>query len=125
MGEYQAQAAIAALHDQAPSHDATSWSEIVALYDQLGRLSASPIVSMNRAVAIAMVHGPDAGLEQLEALRPQLGTHYRFGAVRAHLLQMAGRLDEARAEYAAAAGGTANMAERHYLTMQAARLGTP
>jgi predicted RNA polymerase sigma factor len=122
MGQYRAQASIAALHDQAPSHEQTDWPAILRLYDVLARLNGGPVVEMNRAVALAMVKGADAGLEQLETLRAQLGANHRFHAVRAHLLELAGQPDEARAEYTTAAGTTASLPERHYLTVQAARL---
>jgi RNA polymerase sigma factor (sigma-70 family) len=122
MGEYQAQAAIAALHAQGSSHETTNWPDIVALYDVLARLHDNPMVALNRAVAVAMAQGPSAGLASLEALEPQLGAHYRFHAVRAHLLERAGQKEGARADYAKAAEGTLNLPERHYLTKRAAAL---
>ncbi len=87
MGEYQVQAAIAAVHDQAASHDDTDWIEILALYSFLERLTGNPMVTLNRAVAAAMAHGPDRGLALLDGLDERLGDHHRLHAVRAHLLE--------------------------------------
>ena len=87
LGEYQLQAAIAAVHDQAPSHAGTDWAQILALYSLLERMTGNPMVTLNRAVAAAMVEGPAAGLALLDAVRGPLGGHYRFHAVRGHLLE--------------------------------------
>jgi predicted RNA polymerase sigma factor len=121
-GEYQLQAAIAARHDQAPSHAATDWPQILALYGRLERMTGNPVVTLNRAVAAAMVEGPAAGLGLLDAVRGPLGAHHRFHAVRGHLLEMAGDGPGAAAEFRAAAAGTANLREQQYLTAKAASL---
>lgn len=123
VGEYQAQAAIAAAHDQAPRHADTNWGEILALYGLLERMTANPMVTLNRAVAAAMVHGPSAGLELLDGLDERLGDHHRLHSVRAHLLELGGNSDGAIAEFRAAAARTPNLREQQYLTMKAARLG--
>jgi RNA polymerase sigma factor (sigma-70 family) len=120
-GEYQVQAAIAALHDQAPSHARTDWAQILALYDRLEQLTGNPMVTLNRAVATAMVHGPGAGLALLDGLADRLGDHHRLHSVRAHLLEQAGD-PHAIAEFKAAAARTTNLRERDYLVMKAARL---
>jgi RNA polymerase sigma factor (sigma-70 family) len=122
IGEYQLQAAITATHDQAPSHEQTDWREILALYGLLERVSPSPMVSLNRAIAAAMVDGPEAGLALLEPLRDSLGDHHRLLAARAHLLEMNGSRDAAADEYATAARLTNSLPERHYLQTRAARL---
>jgi len=121
-GEYQVQAAIAGLHDQAPSHAQTDWAQILALYDRLERLTGNPMVTLNRAVATAMVHGPGAGLALLDGLADRLGDHHRLHSVRAHLLEQAGDDSHAIAEFEAAAARTTNLRERDYLVMKAARL---
>ena len=121
-GEYQIQAAIAAVHDQAPSHAGTDWAQILSLYGWLERRTGNPMVTLNRAVAEAMVAGPAAGLARLDGVRGQLGGHHRFHAVRGHLLEMAGDGAGAASEFRAAAAGTANLRERHYLTAKAASL---
>ncbi len=121
-GEYQAQAAIAALHDQAPSHARTDWAQILALYDRLERLAGNPMVTLNRAVATAMVHGPGAGLALLDGLGDRLGDHHRLHSVRAHLLEQGGDARGAIAEFEAAAARTTNLRERDYLVTKAARL---
>lgn len=124
VGPYQIQAAIAALHDEAPSFEDTDWPQIVALYESLRAIADNPMVALNQAVASAMVHGPAAGLKQLEALDrdPRIAGHYRIDAVRGHLFEMAGDSARARAHYLAAAERTASFPERHYLTARAARL---
>jgi predicted RNA polymerase sigma factor len=122
-GEYQLQAAIAAIHDQAPSHAATDWPQILALYGLLETMTATPMVTLNRAVATAMVHGPRAGLALLDGLGERLGDHHRLHSVRAHLLEQAGDVEAASDEFRAAAARTGNLRERHYLATQAARLG--
>jgi RNA polymerase sigma factor (sigma-70 family) len=121
-GEYQVQAAIAALHDQAPSHAQTDWEQILALYDRLEQLTGNPMVTLNRAVATAMVHGPGAGLALLDGLGGRLGDHHRLHSVRAHLLEQAGDDRHAIAEFEAAAARTTNLRERDYLVTKAARL---
>ena len=123
-GEYQLQASIAALHDQAPSHAGTDWARILALYDRLERLTGNPMVTLNRAVATAMADGPGAGLALLDRLGDRLGDHHRLHSVRAHLLAQAGDTGGAIAEFEAAAARTANLRERDYLVTQAARLAT-
>ena len=121
-GEYQVQAAIAALHDQAPSHAQTDWAQILALYDRLEQLTGNPMVALNRAVATAMVHGPGAGLALLDGLGDRLGDHHRLHSVRAHLLEQAGDGRHAIAEFEAAAARTTNLRERDYLVTKAAGL---
>ena len=121
-GEYQLQASIAALHDQAPSHAGTDWARILALYDRLDRLTGNPMVTLNRAVATAMADGPGAGLALLDRLGDRLGDHHRLHSVRAHLLAQAGDTGGAIAEFEAAAARTTNLRERDNLVTQAARL---
>ncbi|MCU1602944.1 MAG: polymerase sigma factor [Frankiales bacterium] len=118
VGEYQLLASIAGLHDQAPSDDGTQWAEIATLYGLLERMTGNPVVTLNRAVAVAKVEGPLVGLKLLEGLA--LDTH-RLHAVRAHLLDEAGDLQAAREAYATAASMTASVRERDYLTTRAAR----
>jgi len=124
MGPYQLQAAVAAVHDEAPSADATDWPQILALYSVLQGISDNPMVDLNHAIATAMVHGPAAGLERLEALGadPRLAGHHRLDAVRAHLLERAGDRDRSVALYRRAAERTTNTPERNYLLAHAARL---
>ena len=124
VGEYQVQAAIAAIHDQAASHASTDWPEILALYGLLERMTGNPMVTLNRAVAAAMAHGPDAGLALLDDLGDRLGDHHRLHSVRAHLLEQAGDTGAAVAEFQAAAARTSNLREQRYLITQAARLST-
>lgn len=123
-GPYQLQAAIAAVHDEAPRAEDTDWPQILALYRVLERMSDNPMVSLNRAVAAAMVRGADAGLEQLKALDEdaRLRGHYRLDAVRGHLYERLGDAERAIAHYRAAAERTASIPERDYLTLKAARL---
>lgn len=122
IGEYQLQAAIAALHDQAADAEHTDWPQILALYGLLERMSGNPVVVLNRAIAAAMVHGPAVGLDLLAALDEPLAGHYRLAAVRAHLFELLGETDAAAAHYRLAASRTTNLPERHYLTVKAARL---
>jgi predicted RNA polymerase sigma factor len=124
VGPYQLQAAIAALHDEAISAADTDWPQILALYEVLERHNTNPVVSLNRAVAYAMVHGPAAGLTALSALDddPRLTDHHRLHAARAHLHEMAGDRPAAIAQYRAAAARTTSLPEQRYLTMRAARL---
>jgi RNA polymerase sigma factor (sigma-70 family) len=124
VGPYQLQAAVAAVHDEAPRAEDTDWPQVLALYGVLERMSDNPMVSLNRAIAAAMVHGPAAGLELLEALDadPRLRGHHRLDAVRAHLHETAGDPARAIAHYRAAAERTASTPERNYLLVRAARL---
>jgi RNA polymerase sigma factor (sigma-70 family) len=124
IGAYQLQAAISAVHDEAPSAEQTDWLQILALYEVLQRLSDNPMVALNHAVAMAMVHGPAAGLAQLAALGqdPRLAEHHRLDAVRAHLLERAGEFTDAIAHYRRAAARTTSIPERNYLLTRAARL---
>ena len=122
VGEYQMQAMIAAVHDEAASVEDTDWPQIVTLYGLLERMTGNPMVALNRAIAAAMVHGPAAGLKLLEPLDEPLGGHYRLDAVRAHLYEMAGDTQAAMAQYRAAAARTTSIPEQQYLTTQAARL---
>jgi RNA polymerase sigma factor (sigma-70 family) len=124
IGRYQLQAAIAAVHDEAPSAAATDWPQILVLYELLERVGPNPMVTLNHAVALAMVKGPRAGLEMLDTLDAdgRLAGHHRLDAVRAHLLEMAGEVDAAIAHYRAAAGKTDSEPEQRYLLARAARL---
>jgi predicted RNA polymerase sigma factor len=122
-GEYQLQAAIAAVHDQAARVEDTDWAQILGVYGLLERMTGNPMVSLGRAVATAMVHGPAAGLDLLGPLDSQLAGHYRLDAVRGHLLELAGDTGGAITCYRTAARLTTSLPERHYLTRQAARLG--
>jgi len=124
VGAYQLQAAIAAVHDEAPRAEDTDWPQILALYGLLKQISDNPMVSLNHAVATAMVHGPSAGLALLHALDndARIAGHYRLDAVRAHLLERAGDHQAAVAHYRTAAGRTTSIPERNYLLTQAARL---
>jgi len=124
IGAYQLQAAIAAVHDEAPHADATDWPQIMALYGLLKQMSDNPMVTLNHAIAAAMVHGPRAGLTLLASLDSdeRIAGHHRLDAVRAHLLERAGDNDAALAHYRAAAERTASIPERDYLRTQAARL---
>jgi len=116
-GPYQIQAAIAALHADAPRAQDTDWAQIVLLYDALLRRLPSPVIALNRAVAVAMAAGPEAGLRALEGVERlgELATYPYLQAVKADLLRRAGRRSEARAAYQRAAGLTRNAAERAYL----------
>ncbi|MGW8982363.1 RNA polymerase sigma factor [Streptomyces parvus] len=127
-GDYQLQAAIAALHDEAGRAEDTDWPQILALYDLLVRRTPDPAAALGRAVAVAMVHGPRAGLAEVDALAGA-GTsgraeqwHYRLDAVRAHLLERAGDMAAARTAYRAAADATLSEPEARYLRMRADRL---
>jgi RNA polymerase sigma factor (sigma-70 family) len=126
IGPYQLQAAIAAVHDEAPRFTDTDWDQILGLYELLDRLAPGPMVELNRIVAVAMVHGPEAGLRRLAAAEasPGLAGHHRLDAVRAHLLELAGDTEAARASYQLAARRTLSLAEQRYLTARAARLAT-
>jgi predicted RNA polymerase sigma factor len=122
VGEYQLQAAIAAVHDRAPTSDETEWPQILALYDLLQRMTGNPVVTLNRAVAVAMIHGPVAGLAALDGLDERLPGHHRLAAVRAHLLEQQGDLEGAIAQYRLAAARTPSLPEQRHLSMRAARL---
>jgi len=121
IGRYQLQAAIAAVHDEAPSAAATDWPQILVLYELLERIGPNPMVTLNHAVALAMVKGPQAGLAMLDTLDAdgRLAGHHRLDAVRAHLLEMAGDHAQARAAYRAAARRTTSLPERRYLEAKA------
>ncbi|WP_409073410.1 RNA polymerase sigma factor [Micromonospora chalcea] len=123
-GPYQVQAAIAAVHAEAPTAGTTDWPQIVSLYRVLAHLAPNPMVTLNQAVAVAMVDGPRAGLALLEPLDADGRTagHHRLTAVRAHLLDLAGDRADARAAYLAAARATTSLPERRYLQARAARL---
>lgn len=124
IGPYQLQAAIAAVHAEAPRAEATDWRQILALYDLLHQLSPGPMVTLNRVVAVAMVRGPLVALEQLRTAEqdPALAAHYRVDAVRAHLLELTGDRAGARASYERAARRTLSIPERRYLQSRARRL---
>ncbi|MET9255049.1 DUF6596 domain-containing protein [Streptomyces sp. NPDC003717] len=119
LGEFQAQAAIAALHADAPTAAETDWVQIVEWYDELTRLTGNPVVRLNRAVAVGEADGPGAGLAALAPLDPALP---RFAAVAAHLHERAGDPATAARLYAEAAHQASDLAERDHLTRQAARL---
>jgi RNA polymerase sigma factor (sigma-70 family) len=122
VGEYQVQAMIAALHDEASRVGDTDWPQILALYGLLERMTGNPMVTLNRAIAAAMVTGPGDGLHLLEGLDGPLAGHYRLAAVRAHLYEMAGDSQAAVACYRAAAARTTSVPEQRYLITRAARL---
>ncbi|MPZ28183.1 MAG: sigma-70 family RNA polymerase sigma factor [Micromonosporaceae bacterium] len=124
LGSYQLQAAIAAVHAEAERPEDTDWPQILALYEVLMRSSDNPIVALNQAVAVAMVHGPRDGLERLDSLAAddRLAEHHRLDAVRAHLLEMAGDHAAARSAYRRAARLTTSLPEQRYLDARAARL---
>jgi RNA polymerase sigma factor (sigma-70 family) len=122
VGEYQIQAAIAAVHDRAAGAEDTDWPQILALYGLLEQITGNPVVTLNRAVAAGMADGPSAGLAVLDEVDERLAGHYRLDAVRAHLLEMVGDSEAAIAHYRAAASRTTSLPERRYLTTQAARL---
>ncbi len=117
VGPYQLQAAIAAVHAEAPAADATDWPQVLALYTLLERVAPGPMVTLNRAVAAGMARGPRAGLEVVDALDRSgaLEGHHRLDAVRAHLLELDGQADAARAAYERAAQRTTSRPEQRYL----------
>jgi RNA polymerase sigma factor (sigma-70 family) len=125
LGPYQIQAAIAAVHDEAVSVEDTDWAEILALYELLARISPGPMVSLGKAVATAMVHGPAAGLAATGDLAGVLGRHHRYHAVRGHLHEMAGDRAAAAADYRTAAALATNIPERRYLERKLAGLTGP
>jgi RNA polymerase sigma-70 factor (ECF subfamily) len=120
-GPYQIQAAINAVHSDAPDAEETDWRQIVTLYDQLIAMTPSPVVALHRAVAVAEVDGPAAGLRLVDGL--DLGDHHLFHGVRADLLRRLGRTGEARRAYDAALTGAGNAAERAFLQRRRAELG--
>ncbi|MEV6287533.1 sigma-70 family RNA polymerase sigma factor [Kribbella sp. NPDC051770] len=120
LGEYQLQAAIAALHDEVDKPEDTDWPQVLGLYDLLEQLSGNPMVTLNRAIAVAMVDGADAGLAVLEPLDEPLAGHYRLDAVRGHLQEMRGDSEAAAEHFRAAARRTTSLPERDYLTLKAA-----
>jgi RNA polymerase sigma-70 factor (ECF subfamily) len=124
-GPYQVQAAIAACHATAPSAAATDWQEIAALYGELARHGASPVVELNRAVAVAMADGPEAGLELVDALAAsgELAGYHLLIATRADLLRRLGRDQEAAAAYRSAISEVTSDAERRYLERRLAEVG--
>jgi predicted RNA polymerase sigma factor len=123
-GPYQVQAAIAALHDEAPTAQETDWPQILALYEVLMQASDNPVVALNHAVAAAMVHGPRVGLDLLENVGAdqRMAAGHRLHAIRANLLEMAGDRDAARHAYLRAAELTASPPHQRYLNARAARL---
>lgn len=122
IGPYQLQAAIAAVHDEAERAEDTDWRQILGLYDLLQGIAPGPMVTLNRVVALAMVDGPEAGLEALAAAEtdPALAGHYRVDAVRAHLLEFSGEREAARHHYRRAARRTTSIPEQRYLKSRAA-----
>ncbi|MGN9909158.1 RNA polymerase sigma factor [Phytohabitans sp. LJ34] len=124
VGPYQLQAAIAAVHDEAPTAERTDWPQILALYEVLAEVAPGPLVTLSRAVAVAMVHGPRAGLAVAGTLDvdERMAHTHRLEAVRGHLLERAGEPAAARAAYLKAARMTANEPEQRYLARRAARL---
>jgi RNA polymerase sigma factor (sigma-70 family) len=125
VGLYQLQAAIAAVHDEAAREEDTDWPQILALYELLKRVAPSPIVTLNHAVAVAMVHGPERGLECLRLLDSdeRVAGHYRLDAVRGHLYEKLGDFERAMQHYRTAAAKTTSIPEQNYLMTQVARLG--
>jgi RNA polymerase sigma factor (sigma-70 family) len=124
VGSYLLQAAIAAVHDEAPRAEDTDWPQIVALYGVLLRLADNPMVALNHAIAVAMAHGLEQGLALLEPLGrdPRIKDHYRLAAVRGHLLERSGQITAALQAYELAAAKTASIPERNYLFLKIARL---
>jgi RNA polymerase sigma factor (sigma-70 family) len=125
-GPYQLQAAIAAVHDEAATMADTDWPQILSLYELLELLAPNPFTTLNRAVAVAMVHGPEAGLRVLSELAAdkRMAQYHRLLATRAHLEELAGDRKAAAADYLEAARRTTSLPERRYLAVQAARLGS-
>lgn len=124
IGPYQLQAAIAAVHAEAARGEDTDWPQILGLYELLQRIEPGPMVTLNRLVALAMVHGPHVALERLQAAASDdaLAGHHRVDAVRAHLQELAGETDAARESYLRAAQRTLSAPEQRYLSARAARL---
>ncbi|GAA1813207.1 sigma factor-like helix-turn-helix DNA-binding protein [Luedemannella flava] len=126
-GPYQLQAAIAAVHDEAPDMAATDWPQILGLYDLLDRVDPGPAVTLNRAVAVGMVHGPEAGLAALAPLESdaRMASHHRLLAARGHMRELAGLLDAALTDYREAAARATSLPERQHLAARAAKLLSP
>lgn len=126
LGAYQLQAAIAAVHDEAPDYEDTDWHQILVLYELLEHISPGPMVTLNRIVAAAMVEGPDVGLRHLDAaiVDPALAGHHRVDVIRGHLLEMSGDPEGAVGAYRRAALRALSLPEQRYLEDRAARLGT-
>ncbi|MFY1578028.1 RNA polymerase sigma factor [Verrucosispora sp. WMMD703] len=125
-GPYRIQAAIAAVHAEAPSTEATDWPQVLALYELLERIAPNPVVTLNRAVAVGMVHGPAAGLALLSEVESgPLTGHHRLHAVRAHLLELADDRAAAAAQWRAAADRAGSDPERRYLLRRAAAASDP
>jgi len=126
-GPYALQAALAACHARTRQADQTDWAQIVALYDALAQVAPSPVIELNRAVAVGMAFGPDAGLELIDRLaaEPSLANYHWLPSVRGDLLAKLGRLDEARAEFERAAGMTRNARERELLMARAHAVTNP
>lgn len=124
VGPYQLLAAIAAVHAEAASTDTTDWAQILGLYALLDDLAPNPVVTLNRAIALAMVRGPHAGLRLLDTLSrdPRMARHHRLPAVRAHLLEQAGDPAGARDAYLAAARRTTSAPEKRYLEGRASKI---
>jgi len=126
-GSYQLQAAIAAVHDEAPSMDATDWRQIVGLYTALLAMTHSPVVELNRAVAVAMAERPDAGLRLVDVLAAEgeLDGYHLLHAARADLLRRLGRRDEAAVAYARARDLAPNDPQRAFLERRRVEMGSP
>ncbi|HEY7071013.1 MAG TPA: DUF6596 domain-containing protein, partial [Acidimicrobiales bacterium] len=122
-GPYQIQAAVAAVHSDAARAEDTDWGQIVALYNQLQAVAPTPVVALNRAVAVAEMDGPGAGLAEVEPLRADLDAYQPFHATRADLLARAGRAAEAADAYRTAIALTDNAAEREFLAGRLGELG--
>jgi RNA polymerase sigma factor (sigma-70 family) len=124
VGPYQLQAAIAAVHDEAPSAEETDWAQIVALYEVLLQLTDNPMVALNHVVAVAMARGADEGLKLLATIESdeRISADHRLSAVRAHLLEMSGDVAGARAAYEEAASRTTSLPQQRYLHSRASRL---
>jgi predicted RNA polymerase sigma factor len=122
VGEYQIQAAIAAIHDRSARAADTDWSQILALYGLLEQMTGNPVVTLNRAVAAAMADGPQAGLTVLDGMDGSAAPRHRLEAVRAYLLEMTGDTDGALEHYRVAARLATNLPEQRYLATRAARL---
>jgi predicted RNA polymerase sigma factor len=127
IGPYQVQAAIAALHAEAPTAAETDWAQIVALYEVLEVIAPNPMAALGQSVARAMLHGPEAGLARLASIEDddRLATSHRWHAVRAHLLELSGDVQNASLGYLTAAELTDSAAEKGYLADRAARLSAP
>ena len=125
LGPYQLQSAIAAVHDEAANVDETDWPQILGLYDLLQRVAPNPMVTLNRAVAVSMVHGPQLALDELDALEAddRMTRHHRLHATRAHLLETMGDIVGARSAYLTAARFASSVPEKRYLDERATRLG--